>query len=155
MEQDNAKTWELRNLLKKLILEKVDHVYVSGNDSYCLPNTLHLGFNFVEGEGILLSLDILGVAVATGSACSSGSLDPSHVLASMGLPVELAQGGVRFSLSRYTTKSEIEHAAKSVSEVIPRLRSMSPLYDKYENGTLDMQEFESLACYRSKATEVE
>ena len=153
MDEDNAKIWELRNLLKKLILAKVDHVYVSGDDKYSLPNTLHLGFNFVEGEGILLSLDIKGVAVATGSACSSGSLDPSHVLASMGLPVELAQGGVRFSLSRYTTKKEIEHAAQAVAEVIPRLRSMSPLYDKYKSGTLNMEEFESLACYRCNISE--
>ncbi len=152
MEKENKRIWEMRNYLKKLILEKVDHVYVSGDDNFTLPNTLHLGFNFVEGEGILLSLDLKGVAVATGSACSSGSLDPSHVLDAMGIPVELAQGGVRFSLSKFNTMEEMEFTADAVAEIIPRLRMMSPVWDKYKNGTLDMSQFEGLACYRCNRT---
>lgn len=148
MEQDNKKIAGLRDQLQKLILGKLDHVFISGDPEHRLSNTLHLGFNFVEGEGILLSLDLKGVAVATGSACSSGSLDPSHVLKAMGLPVELSQGGVRFSLSRYNTVEDVEYAAEVVAEVIPRLRSMSPLYDKFKNGTLNMDEFNNLVCYR-------
>ena len=148
MEPDNLRMIEMRDRLQSLILSKVDHVFISGDPQNRLPNTVHLGFNFVEGEGILLNLDLRGVAVATGSACTSGSLSPSHVLESMGIPVELAQGGIRFSLSRYTTMEEIEYTAEVVAEVIPRLRKMSPLYDKFISGKLDMDEFNSLACYR-------
>jgi cysteine desulfurase len=147
-DQENIRMAALRDNLQELILSKVDHVYLSGDPNNRLSNTLHVGFNFVEGEGILLSLDIKGIAVATGSACSSGSLDPSHVLGSMGLPTELAQGGIRFSLSRYTTQPEIEYTADIIAEVIPRLRQMSPLWDKYQSGTLDMEEFTKLTCYR-------
>ena len=137
----------MRDRLQKKILQNVDHVYVTGDPVNKLPNVLHLCFNFIEGEGIVLSLDMKGVAVSSGSACSSGSLEPSHVLSSMGVPVELAQGGIRFSLGRYNTMEQMDRAAEIVGEVIPRLREMSPLWDKFKKQELDMDHYYSMPCY--------
>jgi cysteine desulfurase len=151
IEAESAKVSQMRDRLQSLILQKVDHVYLAGDPENRLPNTFMVGFNFVEGEGILLNLDIKGVAVSTGSACSSGSLEPSHVLLSMDIPVELAQGGVRFSLSRYNTPEQVDYVADMVAEVIPRLRDMSPLYDKYIRGELDMDAYYRMSCYSYRA----
>ena len=93
-----------------------------------VPSTVNLSFEFIEGESIILSLDLKGVAVASGSACTSGSLDPSHVLLAMDVPTELAQGSIRFSLGRFTTREDLEYTVSVLPEIVERLRSMSPLY---------------------------
>lgn len=119
----------LRNRLCGGIGEKIKHVKLNGDSSRRLPNTLNMSFEFVEGEAIVLGLDMKGVAVATGSACTSGSLEPSHVLKAMGVPPALAQGSIRFSLGRNNTLEEIEYTVSALAEVIKRLRSMSPFYE--------------------------
>jgi len=118
----------LRDTLHKRIIDKLDHVILNGHPTERLPNTLNLNFEFVEGEALLISLDLEGVAVSTGSACSSGSVGPSHVLTAMGVPSETAQGSIRFSLGKDNTEEDIEHVIGVLPNIVTRLRSMSPLY---------------------------
>jgi cysteine desulfurase len=91
-----------------------------------LPNTTNISFKYVEGEAILLLLDQLGVCASSGSACTSGSLEPSHVLRAMGVPFTYAHGSIRFSLSRFNTQEEVDHVVRELPRVIARLREMSP-----------------------------
>ncbi len=116
----------LRDLLEKLIKERVKDVIFNGSREKRLPNTLNLSFKYVEGEGVVLGLDMRGIAVSTGSACSSGSLEPSHVLKAMGVPPVVAQTAIRFSLGPENTEGEMEETAGAVKEVVDRLRRMSP-----------------------------
>jgi len=114
------------------IMTKIPNVYLNGprDNEKRVPSTVNLSFEFIEGESIILSLDMKGVAVASGSACTSGSLSASHVLTAMHVPVELAQGSIRFSMGRFTTKEDIEYTINALPEIVERLRSMSPLYQK-------------------------
>jgi len=114
------------------IMAKIPNVYLNGprDNEKRVPSTVNLSFEFIEGESIILSLDMKGVAVASGSACTSGSLSASHVLTAMHVPVELAQGSIRFSMGRFTTKEDIEYTINALPEIVERLRSMSPLYQK-------------------------
>jgi len=114
------------------VQSKVSEVHFNGprDNEKRIPSTVNLSFQAVEGESIILSLDMKGVAVASGSACTSGSLEASHVLMAMGVPVELAQGSIRFSLGRFTTKEDLEYTISVLPEIIERLRAMSPLYSK-------------------------
>lgn len=121
---------KLRDKLEKGIRERIKHVHLNGHPEKRLPNTLDLSFEFVEGESMILSLDLKGVAVSTGSACTSGSLEPSHVLVAMGVPPEIAQGSLRFSLGRENTPEDIDYVLENLPPIIERLRSMSPLYNK-------------------------
>ena len=118
----------LRDRLYTGITERLDHVILNGHPTRTLPNTLNLGFEFVEGESLLISLDLEGIAVSTGSACSSGSLKSSHVLRAMKIPPELAQGSIRFSLGPENTEKEVEYVLDVLPEIVSRLRSISPLY---------------------------
>ena len=118
---------ELRDKLHKGIIDRLDHVTLNGHPTKRLPNTLNLSFEFVEGEALLLSLDLEGIAVSTGSACSSGSQGPSHVLTAMGVPSEVAQGSVRFSLGRENTEDDVNHVIEVLPKIVDRLRAMSPL----------------------------
>jgi cysteine desulfurase len=127
MEEKKTKVMPLRDTLEKGILEKIPHTRVNGGAVPRLPNTSNISFEFVEGESILLSLDAEGICASTGSACSSGSLEPSHVLLAMGLTPTTAQGSVRFSLSAYNTEEEINFVLQKLPPIIERLRSMSPL----------------------------
>ncbi|MCX6827224.1 MAG: cysteine desulfurase NifS [candidate division Zixibacteria bacterium] len=114
------------------IQSKISNVHFNGprdNDKR-IPSTVNLSFQAVEGESIILSLDMNGIGVASGSACTSGSLESSHVLMAMNIPPELAQGSIRFSLGRFTTKEDLEYTISVLPEIIERLRAMSPLYAK-------------------------
>jgi cysteine desulfurase len=100
---------------------------VNGHESEVLPNTLNVSFPGAEGEAILLHLDLLGISVSTGSACASGSLDPSHVLMAIGLGPELAHGSIRFSFGKYSTMEEVDYILEKFPPVIDRLRKMSSI----------------------------
>ncbi len=115
----------LRAMLRDLILERIPLVRINGHPVQVLPNTLNVSFPGAEGESILLSLDMEGIEVSTGSACASGSLDPSHVLMAIGLGPELAHGSIRFSLGRYTTEEDVRYVAEKLPPIIARLRKMS------------------------------
>jgi cysteine desulfurase len=130
MDEKRTKVMPLRDKLEKGILEKVPHTRVNGGAAPRLPNTSNISFEFVEGESILLSLDAEGICASTGSACSSGSLEPSHVLLAMGLTPTIAQGSVRFSLSAYNTDEEIDEVLQKLPPIIERLRGMSPLWPR-------------------------
>ncbi len=127
LEAESARLAALRDRLQKGILKIVQDVKLNGHPSRRLPNTLNLSFAFVEGESLLLNLDLKGIAVSTGSACSSGDLKPSHVLMSMGLSAEQAHGSLRFSLGRENTGEDVEKTIKTVAEVVEKVRAMSPL----------------------------
>ena len=123
----------MRGLRDKLIagvLEAIPETVLSGHPVERLPNIASFLFRYIEGEGILLSLDMKDIAGSSGSACTSGSLDPSHVLLSMGYPHEIAHGSLRLSLSRYTTEQEIDTVLEVLPPIIQRLRDMSPLYPR-------------------------
>jgi cysteine desulfurase len=126
-----SQTRSLRNRLRDGLLAAVPGINVNGHPENVLPNTLDISFPGAEGEAILLYLDLLGIAVSTGSACASGSLEPSHVLMSTGIGPELAHGSIRFSLGKYSTEDEIEYVLKELPSVIDRLRKMSTL-DAYK-----------------------
>lgn len=118
---------ELRDILYHEISAKIKNVKLNGHPSFRLPNTLNVSFAYIEGESIIMSLDLEGVAVSTGSACTSGTLEPSHVLNALKVPSEMIQGSVRFSLGRINTIEEVNYIIKILPPVIERLRAMSPL----------------------------
>ncbi|OGR23567.1 MAG: cysteine desulfurase NifS [Desulfobacterales bacterium RIFOXYA12_FULL_46_15] len=118
----------LRDYLQNALLEKISSCSVNGDLEKRLPNTLSIGFDAVEGESILLMLDREGICASSGSACTSGSLDPSHVLMAMQVPFKSAHGSIRFSLSHYNTKEEMDHVIAAVVPVIEKLRAMSPFW---------------------------
>jgi cysteine desulfurase len=128
--EENARVKEMRDRLEKSILEKIPHAKVNGNREKRLPNTTNIGFEFIEGEAILLMLDEKGIAASSGSACTSGSLTPSHVLRAMGTPFTFVQGSVRFSLSRYNTEKDIDYIIEQLPPIIKRLREVSPYWKK-------------------------
>jgi len=121
---------ELRDYLYKGITSRIESVRLNGHPDKRLPNTLNVGFKYLEGESIVLNLDIEGVAVSTGSACTSGSLEPSHVLTAMGVDPADTQGSIRFSLGRDNTKEDMDYVLQVLPPIIKRLRDMSPLYEK-------------------------
>ncbi|MFP4548243.1 MAG: cysteine desulfurase family protein [Fidelibacterota bacterium] len=125
MESEKERLLKLKNKLKNGIMEKLTHVKIVGHEQDCIPGTLNLSFEGVEGESILLYMDLAGISVSTGSACSSGSLEPSHVILATGLDDEFAHGSIRFSLGRDTTEDEIDYVIKTVPEIIEKLRKMS------------------------------
>ncbi|MBN1794993.1 MAG: cysteine desulfurase NifS [Candidatus Omnitrophica bacterium] len=125
MENDRVLVTSLRERLHREITQRISDVVVNGHPERRLPNTLNVSFRYVEGESVILSLDMKGIAVASGSACTSGSLEASHVLLAMGVPPEQAYSSVRFSLGRYTTAEEIDCLVKELPSIIERLRSIS------------------------------
>ncbi|MBU0634825.1 MAG: cysteine desulfurase NifS [Candidatus Omnitrophica bacterium] len=126
MEDEQVRIRKLRDKLEAAVLKNIPHARVNGHRQRRLPNTSNIGFEFIEGEAILLMLDEKGIAASSGSACTSGSLTPSHVLRTMGIPFSFVQGSIRFSLSRYNTEEEIDYIIKSLPPVIKRLREISP-----------------------------
>ena len=128
MEEENTRVKGLRDKLESEILDRVPYCRINGAGSLRLPNTTNISFEYVEGEGILLLLNERGICASSGSACTSGSLEPSHVLSAMGIPATTAQGSVRFSLGIYNAEEEIDYVTESIPEMIERLRSLSPLW---------------------------
>ncbi len=120
----------LRDYLCKGIASKIAHTRINGDPDRALPNTANIGFKYLEGESIMLNLDMEGIAVSTGSACTSGTLEPSHVLTAMGIDAADAQGSIRFSLGRDNTKEDMDYVLEVLPPIIQRLRDMSPLYEK-------------------------
>jgi len=116
----------LRDRLERAVLAAVPDCRVNGDPDRRLPNTTNISFDYIEGEGILLLLDRAGVAASSGSACTSGSLEPSHVLKAMGVPFIASHGSIRFSLSRYTTEEEIDYTAAALPRIVERLRAITP-----------------------------
>ncbi|MBI5806629.1 cysteine desulfurase NifS [candidate division TA06 bacterium] len=129
-ESQTIKLTDLRERLWQGLQKNITHIKRNGSMTQGLPGTLNISFEFIEGESILLSLDIKGIAASSGSACTSGSLEPSHVLAAMGVPTETAQGSVRFSLGRENTEQEVDYVIAELPAIITRLRQMSPIAPK-------------------------
>ena len=117
----------LRDKLIKGLVEKIDHIRLNGHPTKRLPNNVNVSVDFVEGESMLLNLDLEGICASTGSACSSASLEPSHVLLALGLPAEQAHGSLRFTLGRGNTEADVERVLEVLPVIVARLRAMSPL----------------------------
>lgn len=128
MEQQAAYQSSLRDKLIAGIMGKIGYVKLNGHPTKRLPNNVNLSFQFIEGESLLLSLDMKGIAASSGSACTSGSLDPSHVLLAMGISHEIAHGSLRLTLGKENTEEEIDYVIEVLPEIVERLRAMSPLY---------------------------
>ena len=135
MEEETARLTALREKLINGLLEKIPHSQVNGHRTKRLPGNCNLSFAFVEGETILMLLDAAGIAASSGSACTSGSLDPSHVLLALGLSHELAHGSVRFTLGLGTTEEEVDYVLEVLPDIVARLREMSPLYEDFMKKT--------------------
>jgi cysteine desulfurase len=128
-EAENARLSALRDRLIEGILERIPGSALTGHPTQRLANSASFVFRFIEGEGILLNLDMLGVCGSSGSACTSASLEPSHVLLAMGLPVEVAHGSLRLSLGKSNTEQDVDYVIEHLPRIVQRLREMSPLYD--------------------------
>lgn len=122
---------ELRDYYIREVQDKIPYVKINGDIDKRLPGNSNISFRFIEGEGLLLNLDLKGICASSGSACTSGSLEPSHVLLAVGLPHEIAHGSLRISIGKYNTKEEIDYLVEKLVEIVERLRNMSPLYDKF------------------------
>ena len=131
MEERTKKEIELRDYFIGRILNEIPYVRLNGDPKRRLPNNINVSFQFVEGESLLIMLDMKGIAASSGSACTSGSLDPSHVLLAIGLPHEIAHGSLRLTLSEKNTVEEIDFVVDELKKIIERLRSMSPLYEDF------------------------
>ncbi len=131
LEERSAKEIRLRDRLIDGILEKVPYARLNGHRTTRLPNNVNISIQFIEGESMLILLDQKGICASSGSACTSGSLDPSHVLLAIGLPHEIAHGSLRLTLSEETTEEDVDFVIENVEQIVTRLRSMSPLYDDF------------------------
>jgi len=128
MDQENSRVRQLRDKLESELLKRIPNSKVNGKGAPRLPNTVNISFEFIEGESILLLMDSHGICASSGSACTSGSLQPSHVLRAMGVPYTMAHGSVRFSLSIYNTNEEIDVVIDKLPPIVERLREMSPYW---------------------------
>lgn len=134
IKEHNEKIIAQRDKLLKGILEKIPNTKLNGHPTNRLPGNINVSFEFIEGESLLLLLDSVGVCGSTGSACSSGSLDPSHVLLAIGLPHEMAHGSLRLSLGDLTKDEDIDYVLEELPKIVKKLRDMSPLYSNYINN---------------------
>lgn len=131
MKERTAYETELRDYLIARIEKEIPYCRLNGDRTKRLPNNVNFSFRFIEGESLLIMLDMKGICASSGSACTSGSLDPSHVLLAIGLPHEIAHGSLRLTLNEETTKEELDYVVESLKEIIDKLRSMSPLYEDF------------------------
>lgn len=139
IEQEKYRVKSLRDRLQDGLLKSIPFSRINGALDDRLPNTLNIGFEFVEGESILLKLDELGICASSGSACTSGSLEPSHVLRAMGVPFTCVHGSIRFSLSRYNTEEEVDYVLEQMPPIINSLRAMSPFGQDRTNTACTVQ----------------
>lgn len=131
LHEENSRVRALRDRLEQGLLAAVPNAFVTGDIDRRLPNTANIAFEYIEGEGILLMLNKAGIAASSGSACTSGSLEPSHVMKAMGIPYTAAHGTVRFSLSRYNTEEDIERVIAELPVIVERLRRLSPYWGEH------------------------
>lgn len=131
LKERTEKEAELRDYLIGRVLEEIPYTKLNGHPEKRLPNNANFSFRFIEGESLLIMLDMKGICASSGSACTSGSLDPSHVLLAIGLPHEIAHGSLRLTLSEETTKEEIDYVVDCLKEIVTNLRNMSPLYEDF------------------------
>ena len=131
MEERTKKERELRDYLIERVLKEVPYVKLNGDPVKRLPNNMNFSFRFIEGESLLIMLDMKGIAGSSGSACTSGSLDPSHVLLAIGLPHEIAHGSLRLTLGEDITKEDLDYTLEQIKEIVGRLRELSPLYEDF------------------------
>ena len=132
MTEKTKKEIELRNYMITRIAAEVPYCRLNGDAEKRLPNNVNFSFRFVEGESLLIKLDMEGICASSGSACTSGSLDPSHVLLAIGLPDEIAHGSLRLTLSEENTKEEIDFVVDKIKEIVEYMRNMSPLYEDFD-----------------------
>ncbi len=128
MPEENSRVRALRDRLEKGLLQRIDHCFVTGDPDHRLPNTSNVAFEYIEGEGILLLLNKEGVAASSGSACTSGSLEPSHVMRAMKIPYTAAHGAIRFSLSRENADDDVDHVLNVLPAIVDKLRGISPFW---------------------------
>ena len=131
LEEHNKKIKELRDYYVNQVKEKIPYIKINGDMEKRLPGNSNISFRFIEGEGLLLNLDLKGICASSGSACTSGSLNPSHVLLAIGLSHEIAHGSLRVSIGKYNIKEEIDYVVECLVEIVKRLREMSPLWEKF------------------------
>ena len=136
MEDEYTRVRTMRNKLEKGLLETISHSMLNGHKTERIPNTTSVSFEFVEGEAILLHLDRFGICASSGSACTSGSLEPSHVLRAMGVPFTAAHGSIRFSLSIYNTEDEVDYILEKLPPIIENLRDLSPFWKGNHPGSV-------------------
>jgi cysteine desulfurase len=130
MQEEEKRLKNLTETFFKKVTERIPDVFMNGHPVLRIPNTMNVSFKGVEGESIILNLDLKGIGVASGSACTSGSLEPSHVLSAMGVPGDLAQSSLRFSFGRNNTMEDVDYVVEILPEIIAKLRAMSPIYQK-------------------------
>lgn len=128
MDKEAKEQIRMRDRIIKELQKKIDHIYLNGHPTDRLPNNVNFSVEYIEGEAMLLNLDMLGIAASTGSACTSGDLEPSHVLLAIGRPHDLCHGSIRFTLGRFTKTEDIDYLLEHFPKIVTKLRSMSPLY---------------------------
>lgn len=131
LDEQNKKIKELRDYYVEQVKDKIPYIKINGDMERRLIGNSNISFRFIEGESLLLNLDLKGICASSGSACTSGSLDPSHVLLAIGLPHEIAHGSLRISIGKYNTKEEVDYLIENLVEIVNRLREMSPLWEKF------------------------
>lgn len=134
LEEHNKKIKELRDYYVEEVRKRIPYIKINGDMENRLPGNSNISFRFIEGEGLLLNLDLKGICASSGSACTSGSLDPSHVLLAIGLPHEIAHGSLRITIGKYNTKEEVDYLLNNLEEIVSRLRNMSPLWEEFIEG---------------------
>ena len=134
LDEQNKKIKELRDYYVAEVQKRIPYIKINGDMEKRLPGNSNISFRFIEGEGLLLNLDLKGICASSGSACTSGSLDPSHVLLAIGLPHEIAHGSLRITIGKYNTKEEVDYLLDNLEEIVSRLRNMSPLWEEFIEG---------------------
>ncbi len=134
LQEKNGRVRALRDYYEAEVEKRIPYIKRNGDQKKRLAGTSNISFEFIEGEGLLLNLDLKGICASSGSACTSGSLDPSHVLLAIGLKHEIAHGSLRISIGKYNTKEEIDFLVESLVEIVNKLREMSPLYERVAGG---------------------
>jgi cysteine desulfurase len=140
MEYENIQVKAMRDRLERGIVEQVPHSFITGDLNNRLPNTTDIAFEYIEGEAILMLLNKAGIAASSGSACTSGSLEPSHVMRAMQIPYTAAHGTIRFSFSRYNTMHEVDEVLKVMPDIAACLRKLSPYWDSVNNAPVSNPE---------------